>query len=180
MNNKLVRTTMGNDTIKYYIVGDIINLKEHNFKQKVELRAYTTKDDEMIGMCDFAISQNNVGTLCYIEVKQAYMQNHVGTALINIMHNYLAKNGVESVNGLFSPVLRHKWAAESFYRNNKYVILFDEYLFRRINDNDLKNQDNCTWHTTTITPSAKLLPIEDITVNKPLVQDDEDCLTLKQ
>ena len=157
--------TQKNNQPAFYMIGDIINLIDHHFKQKVELRVYNTKNDKIIGQCDFAVNGEHRATLCYIAVEPPFMRKHIGTSLIEVMHFYLAQNGVTSVNGFFAPDPYYKWPAEAFYRKNNYAIVCDELLLRKITKEDLEKQHNVLWRTTTLKPKAKLMPLEEITVN---------------
>lgn len=180
MEQIIIHTTQDSSPTRFYIVGDIINLERHTFKQKIELRAYSLNDDKLMGQCDFAISKKDVGNLCYIGVKHEYMHKHIGTALIECMHDYLAKNQVKSVSGMFGPEPQQKWAAEAFYRKHHYAIMFDEYIFRKITNQDLLNKEVATWRTSTIRPECMLQPLEEITVNPIIGFNDETNLILKK
>lgn len=179
MTNTIINTSVDGEPVKYYIIGNIINLVNHYHTQKIELRAYSVEDDRMIGMCDFAISSRNQGSLCYISVDPEFRQAHIADNLIKITHSYLAKKNVDSISGIFCPEPMASWAAEAFYRKNNYAIMFDaEYIFRTIKKEDKIPQEMVKWNSTTIQTKAKLQPLEEITVSPDFEYEREHSLAL--
>ena len=176
-----IKNKANNKPFEYYIIGNIINLVNHYQRQKIELRAYNKEDDKMIGLCDFAISSRNIGSLLYIEVAPQFRQAHIADSLIKITHSYLAKKDVEHISGIFCPEPEARWAAENFYRTNNYAVMFDAgFLFRHIKKEDKIPHENVKWNTTTIHTKAKLQALEEITVSPNFEYEKERSLVLKK